>query len=134
MISFSESHGATPSGKRVSTSFFVSLFILLFGLSSVLFAQSAPRGVSGGTSEILNGDSWEALGLDLDAPANAMVTVGDYLYVAGGFENANGSPAIRFARFNHTNDTWEGLMVRRVRSKRWLLTMVRSTSVDSSIM
>ena len=98
-----------PLGKGVSTPFFVSLFILLFGLSSVLFAQSAPRGVSGGTSEILNGDSWEALGLGLDAPANAMVTVGDFLYVAGGFENANGSPAIRFARFNHTNDTWEAI-------------------------
>jgi len=99
-------NGCKPQGFTGAIfAFLFTMMLILSGFTNVLHAQSAPRGAMGAQSGTINAETWEALGQGLDAPANAMVTVGDYLYLAGGFETANGNAAIRFARFKHTNDT-----------------------------
>lgn len=98
MISTSVSHGTMPSGRGASTSFLVSLFILIFGLTSVLSAQSAPRGASG--DAMINAETWDDLGGGVTGEVFAITQMGNYLYVGGDITAAGGNPVNNIARFD----------------------------------
>lgn len=98
-----------PNGKGVSTSFFVSFFILLFGLSSVLSAQSAPRGSAAG-SAVINAETWDNLGGGVTGEVFALAQMGDYLYVGGDITAAGGNPVNNIARYDLVGSGgWEAL-------------------------
>lgn len=97
----------TTSLKYSSFGLIFTILFLTIGLSYPGFSQNMQRGTSQIGSTLMIGDSWEALGGGLDSYANAMVTLGDYLYVAGSFDNVDFQATHKMARYQYQTQTWE---------------------------